>query len=285
MAKPNYRIIRIEKKIEKSGFLKRKTSVRDSIVTMVKFYAKDDESAYKYLQEYKKAANCAYDYYYDKCNTFSVTDRKGNTHEFEDILEAIDFNENSISWYKKAFNWLALNLELYLTCYLKDAMYQLKTNWHLLKNKHQVHEYWDLSGHILNDIKWNVPIINNCRYAISKCYIDKAICELHKDDKDFDINAWNSSHNFSYTDEEEALALKLQQESRNKLLNHIKLYEYYSNFGVTDDKEFDAKWHHTLPIKKGTYDEFEQDKLDKLIERHWNAIWEWMRKEGNSLQS
>ena len=86
-----------------------------------------------------------------------------------------------------------------------------------------------------------------------------------------------------YTNEEEKLAVKYQEGSRNELLKHIKLYEYYRDFGVTDDKELDKKWHSTLPIKKGTYDHFDHKKLDALRLKHWNKIWEWMRQYGETL--
>ena len=53
---PNYKIIRLED-IPNTA-CKRK-------ITMIKFYAEDDDEAYDKLVEYKKAANRAYTYYID----------------------------------------------------------------------------------------------------------------------------------------------------------------------------------------------------------------------------
>lgn len=53
---PNYKIIRLED--IPNTTCKRK-------ITMIKFYAEDDDEAYDKLVEYKKAANRAYTYYID----------------------------------------------------------------------------------------------------------------------------------------------------------------------------------------------------------------------------
>ena len=113
-------------------------------------------------------------------------------------------------------------------------------------------------------------------------YLNRAVIETHKDEKDFDINEWNKT-NYEYTDEQEKFAVKYQEESRNELLHYVKMYEFYRDHGVTDDKEFDAKWHHTLPIKKGTFDSFKYDQLEALQKKYWNKIWEWMRVYGQTL--
>lgn len=75
--KPNYKIIRIEKQLKRYGFLSLKSYVHDAKITMTKFYAKDDDEAYAYLQDYKCVANKAYDYYYDDYRPAFLTDRKG----------------------------------------------------------------------------------------------------------------------------------------------------------------------------------------------------------------
>ena len=280
--KPNYKIIRIEKQLKRYGFLNLKSYVHDAKITMTKFYAKDDDEAYAYLQDYKRVANKAYDYYYDDYSPAYLTDRKGKKHEFDDVFAKWEFERNDKPWYKKIIENASFNLEYYLLDCPKNSWYWLRDNVFMLKHKHQYGEYWSLDSHILDDLKWNIPLLNKHAHGIAMPYIDKAVCEMHKDEKDFDIREWNKTHH-EYTNEEEKLAVKYQEESRNELLKHVKLYEYYRDHGVTDDKELDKKWHFTLPIKKGTYDHFDYKKLDALRLKHWNKIWEWMRMYGETL--
>lgn len=279
---PNYRIIRIEKQLKKYGFLKCKSYVHTAKITMTKFYAKDDDDAYKYLQEYKKVANRAYDYYYDSYCSYVVIDRKGKKHEFESDFEQYEFERNDRIWYKKFADTLLFNLEFYFIDRPKYVWYWLRDNVYLLRNKHKYGEHWSLDCHILDDLKWNLPkLVKNC-IGVSLLYLDKAVCETHKDEKDFDVKKWNETH-YEHTDEEFKLAVQYQEEARNRLLNYVKTYEYYRDCGITEDKALDKRLHHTLPIKKGTYDHFDYKKLDALRTKYWNKIWEWMRTMGETL--
>ena len=284
MLKPssNYRIIRIERQIKKYGFLKLKSFVDCKKITMTKFYAKNDKDAYAYLQEYKRLANKAYEYYYDICSHYVVVDKDGKRHEFDCLEDKWNYEDKQTTWYKTLFEKIMFELEYYFTDVPKHGWHWLRNNVYLFKNKHNYGEYWSIDCHILDDLKWNIPILNKHSHGISWQYLDKAVKEIHKDEKDFDINEWNKI-NHDYTDKEEKLAVKYQKESRNELLKYIKLYEFYRDTGVTDDIEFDKKWHHTLPVKKGTYDNFDYKKLDALQEKYWNKIWEWMRNNGNTL--
>ena len=279
---PNYRIIRIEKQLKRYGFLKLKSYVHTKKITMAKFYAESDEKAYEYLQEYRRVANKAYDYYFDIIQSYTVVGKDGKSHEFETLGEKWKYEDKKDHWYKRLFDSLSFNLEFYFKDKPLDFWYWIRNNVYLLKNKHQYGEYWSLDDHILDDLKWNIPLLNKYSHGMAWPYLDKAVYETHKDEKDFDINKWNKT-NHSYTDEEEKKAIKYQEESRNELVKYVKLYEYYRDCGVTEDKEFDKKWRHTLPIKKGSYDLFDYKKLDALQKKYWNKIWEWMRQMGQTL--
>ena len=92
-----------------------------------------------------------------------------------------------------------------------------------------------------------------------------------------------------YTEDEWKLGKKLRADEYDRMLEYVALYDYYSNFGITnkelvDDVEaFENKWKKTLPIKPGTYRDFDYKKLDALADKYWNKIWEWMRTYGRAL--
>ena len=118
-------------------------------------------------------------------------------------------------------------------------------------------------------------------------YLDEARKILHKDDKDFDLEKYNSEH-YNYTDEEDKLAIELQDKSYNEFLRHVKLYNYYRHEGWLNDdteeaKKLDAELHDTLPIIPGTYDSMEYKKLDAMATAEWKAIWDWMVVHGEGL--
>lgn len=280
--RPNYRIIRVERQLKRYGFLKLKSFVDHKKITMTKFYADTDEDAYEYLQEYKRLANKAYEYYYDTYSPQVVIGKDGKRHEFDDLVDKWNYEDKQTAWYKRLFEKIEFELEYYFVDVPQHGWYWLRDNVYLLKNKHKYGEHWSLDCHVLDDLKWNIPLLNKYSHGIAWPYLDKAVKETHKDEKDFDINEWNKN-NHSYTDEEEKKAIKYQEESRNELLKYVKLYEYYRDMGVTDDTEFENKWRYTLPIKKGTYDCFDYKKLDALQKKYWNKIWEWMRQMGQTL--
>ena len=279
----NYRIIRIEKQIKKYGFLNMKSYVHNKKITMRKFYAKNDDDAYKFLVNYKKIANKAYDYYYDHCHSYGVLDENGKIHYYDDDFDHIlNHDLNCGKWYKRIYEGIVFNLEYIFIYKTKELYYWLIDNIYLLRNKHQYGEYWSLDEHILKDLIWNIERLNKHLHGMAFPYCEMAVKETHKSDKNFDINKWNEQ-NHSYTEEEEKLAVKYQKESRNELIKYIKLYMFYRDCGCSDYPEIEKEYHHTLPIKRGTYDILDYKKLNKLRQECWNKIWEWMRTYGETL--
>lgn len=280
--KPNYRIIRIEKQIKKYGFLNMKSYVHNKKITMVKFYAENDDEAYEYLVNYKKVANKAYDYYYDQCHSYGVADKDGKIHYYDDFEDRLDHELDSGKWYKKIYEDIVFNLKYIFIDKPKELYYWIRDNIYLLRNKHQYGEHWSLDDHILKDLIWNIDRLNKYSHGMAFPYCEMAVKETHKNDKNFDINKWNEQ-NHSYTEEEEKLAVKYQKESRNELVKYIKLYMFYRDCGCSDYPDIEKEYHHTLPIKKGTYDTLDYKKLHSLSLKYWNKIWEWMRMYGETL--
>lgn len=280
--KPNYRIVRIEKQIKKYGFLNLKSYVHNKKITMVKFHAENDDEAYEYLVNYKKIANKKYDYYYDRWYDYCIIGNDGKKHQCADFEDRLDHELNNEVWYKRIYNDIVSNLKYVFIDRPKNLYYWMRNNIYILKNKHQYGEHWRLDNHILEDLIWNVEKLNKYSHGMDFPYCNMAVKETHKNDKNFDINKWNEQ-NHSYTEEEEKLAVKYQKESRNELIKYIKLYMFYRDCGVSDYTEIEKEYHHTLPIKKGTYDTMDYKKLNVLKQKYWNKIWEWMRMYGDTL--
>ena len=285
-SKNNYRILRVEKKLVKPGLFK-KPYVTTEKITMVKFYAKDDDDARAFLKEYKKAANREYDYYFESYSPVCVIGDDGKCREYEDHF-AYWADDKAKTFILKRI-WDAITFELWywfidrpnhVRYWVRDLIYWMRT-------RHDYRESWSLDMHVLDDLIWNIPILIKNKHGLAGPFLDKAVKETHKKEKNFDIKEWNKTH-YEYTDEEEKLAEKYQNEEFGRLVEYVKLYKYYLDSGVVDETNeeevaFGNKWRYTLPIIEGTYDSFDYEKLQALTNRYWNKIWDWMRLFGQTL--
>ena len=83
-------------------------------------------------------------------------------------------------------------------------------------------------------------------------------------------------------------ALELWKEKLNELLLSARLYSYYSNYGIIDDKDsemmkIDEKYKSTIPYVSGTYKQIDYIRLEKMTTKNWNKIWDWIRIYGRNL--
>lgn len=140
---------------------------------------------------------------------------------------------------------------------------QLENYINLIKDKHEYNEWWSIDYHMLNDLRYNLPIL------IKKLHGYPTFLEEHakKEGKEpFEI--W-------------------KDELKNLLLN-VNLYLYYSSYGHVDkdDKqlqEIHKEYKDTIPIHEGTRHDIDYLELGKLTNKHWDFIWDWMKKYGQSL--
>ena len=281
MSETNYRIFWIDPAYKGKAFHGNRTTVE-------RFYAESDDKAYEHLLEFRKMhADTCKTYYYEPFEVRVYTDRKGIKHEFESCFDEWQFKDADRPFFVKAWDKISLEAWYWFWDLPKRGWYWCRDLAYLVKNKHQYKESWSLDNHILDDILWNIPILLKCKHGISMEYLDEARKILHKDDKDFDLEKYNSEH-YNYTDEEDKLAIELQDKSYNEFLRHVKLYNYYRHEGWLDDdteeaKKLDAELHDTLPIIPGTYDRMEYKKLDAMATAEWKAIWDWMVVHGEGL--
>jgi hypothetical protein len=140
--------------------------------------------------------------------------------------------------------------------------------------------------HLVDSIELNLPsLIENSH---SMMFLDDAIVELHGNDPGFDLNKYHEEHYAGYADDVQELAMEIQRREYSSLLQSVKLYKYYLNYGIVDvtnpdEVKFDKEFRKTLPVKPGTYDEFKYDELKKLVDQKWNDIWDWVKKHGHTL--
>lgn len=273
--KKKYIIYRIDETAGNAYFPKK--------IIMQKFLAEDDAEAYSYLKEYRKAANKAYTYFYSQEDKYVSVDENGNKKTYSSMHEMHE------DWLKDKNILEKVKTELsYRWSKIIDGWYWLKYLWYYIRTGHDYKASWSLDSHLLNEIVWNIKILKDDD-GCSTLYLDKARAEIHKDEKDFNIYDYAVKMNYDYTEDEWKLAKKLRAEEYDRMLEYIALYDYYSNYGIAgktlvDDVEaFEEKWKKTLPIKPGTYREFDYKKLDALANKYWNKIWEWLRTYGRTL--
>ena len=227
------------------------------------FYAENDDGAYTYLLEFKKDhhadGNDSIEHFYKPITYVRIVNEDGiSEHNIDDY----DFCKRWQKDNKPTSKWDVFVEKIEDFLYeIVDTFYNIKHKIrdfiYLIKNKEAYSNQWNLDWHLVDTIDLNVPsLIKNSHTFF---FLDEAIKELHKDDSNFDIDEYCKSCQGNFPKEVEDLAIKIQNKEYEKLLQHVKLYKYYCNYGYVDyddpeQVEFDKKWRHTLPIKPGTYD-------------------------------
>lgn len=264
---PNYRIIRIGDDGKK--------------VTMIKFWAPDDKGALAYLHDYKKAANRAYTYYWDTCNSIKIMSDDGKTVKSYDTFDEAMLGGKQ-SWWSKAWDEIAWYSCGWWLNKLDDFKWWLADMWYFAKHKQYRRASWSLDSYVLETLKHNVKILLAQKHGISPVFIDEARRELHKADKGFDLKKWNAEH-INITPEEEKLSLEIQEKAFKQLLGAIDRYTYYMEQGATEDKALDKELRSTLPFRQGSYDVLDYTKLYAMAQKQWCKIWDWMKQYGQTL--
>lgn len=206
---------------------------------------------------------------------------KDNTEEFNVNIDDLIKDKNIFEKIQTEFS--------YRLSKIKDCWYWLKYLWYYIRTGHEYRASWSLDSHLLNELVWNIKILKNDKHGCASLFLDKARKEIHKEEKDFDINEYAAKMDYNYTEEEWKLGKSIRTNEYDKMLDYIMLYDYYSNYGIANEKfvdnveEFENKFKNTLPIKPGTQNEFDYTALAILSNKYWNKIWEWMQEYGRTL--
>ena len=268
---PNYKIFWVDERQQKH--------------VVEKFKAENDETAYAHRDEYC-CEHTDHKYfwgkmYYVKCMTSSGKVITRALDESHDCML-----DNDMSLFMKIISAVGDFFACWLWQKPIDWWYKLKDVMYLLKYKEARSNQWNLDQHLIDSLELNLPSLIENSHGLM--FLDDAILKLHENEKDFDIKKYHEQHCNDYPSDVEKLALDIQHAEYSTLLLNVKLYKYFTSYGIIDhecqnDIEFDKKWRHLLPVKPGTYDEFDYIKLQELRQKSWNDIWSWVKEHGHTL--
>lgn len=248
-------------------------TIRNGVdVSLYKFWEKDDDSALKVLNAYKEEHKDTGEEYFYSTSGYHIDSDGKRYDSIEQMTREWTAKRGTISKIKDFFVYD-------LWGWITEGWYNFKDTMAFNKEGHSLKEWWSLDYHILEDLKYNLPILAAKHTGVPTFICDRACKELGKEfPKDGD-----------YGDEVTNLASKMWEDELMKLLENVLLYQYYEGYGHFDsdkDKmmvEIDKKYRHTLPYKAGTNKEFDYDKLHLLTQERWNAIWDWIKENGQAL--
>lgn len=254
-----------------------------------KFYAKNDIEANRYLVEnyINTCTGVKGTMYWGRWSPIRVMQDDGTVHTYESHREAV-LGMKSKNVFKQIKDFILDNITYYLWDKPKSLWYWAADIVFLLKNKIEQKAAWSFDYYIINEIEKVLPMLMENKHGINQKYLDDAILQLHGHEAGFSLEKYNKEHMSCYSKEDEDLAYEIMKNAYDDIILHCKLFRYYSGFGNLDSdsidaKEFESKWRHTLPIKDGSYDEFDYEKLAKLEEKEWNTIWDMMKEHGRTM--
>ncbi len=268
--KENYRIVRLNPLDD------------DKPVTVEKFYAENDEAANDYLVQFRlkscQTAGDSNNMYFWKYANYHV----GPDGEYyDDLNEMLDSKDDGF-WRNLKIWWY-----VHVTSNISDAWYWFKDLFYWIKHKQNRRDSWDIYYALLRLLEHNIPILINNHCGVPTCYCVEARKKLNANNPDFDVDE-SFKEQMTSSEEEIELASKLYEEELRNLLLAVRLHEYYEGYGIVDPKntamvQIDAAYNGTLPYKKGSWKEFDYVKLNVLVDKYHNQIFDTLKKIGPCL--
>ena len=227
------------------------------------------------------------EYFYGSSGGIICDRGNGMEEEFDDFGESMQEDETLLEKIKYFF--------MPVVWKLRDIRYAFADFWYWFRHydmrtnrSHQRSESWNLDSAVLDMLEFNIPIIMRDKNGVPNEFCVRARAKLHEGETGFDVSgSFRTNPNSSDTEME--LASKMWDEELGRMLLHIRLYRYYSDYGISDGEndpayvEIDRKYKDTIPYVPGTDSEIDYAKAGELIQREWRAIWEWMTEYGQSL--
>jgi hypothetical protein len=235
---------------------------------LFKFWHINDSEALRVLNLFKES----HPEYGDNCfysTSGYYMDQDGSRH---DTLFENDNKKDGI--FMKIFDFFRYTIPLSLS----DFWFKIKDTFYFFRHGHSMTESWSIDSHLLEDLKFNLKKLSENMNGCPTFMCERARSELKKPDKE----EWN------YDDEEMELAMNMWKNELDNLRENVLLYEYYSGYGIVDEKDedmklIDSKYRDTLPYKPGTNKGFDYEKLSALSKERWENIWNWIKEYGESL--
>lgn len=260
----------------------------DKKVEVFDFWAATEQQALDELEIYRKKQElvCPTDaktYYYGRKGGI-ITDL-GNGMERESDGFGEGFLDDDTAWEKitgifwKTAWWFRDLKYAFVDFWFWFRHYDMRTN-----KSHNRSESWNIDSHILDDIEFNIPRLIESKQGVPTEFCCKARAKLHENEPGFDVEkSYRANPNSS--DDELSLASELWTAELNALLLHVRLYRFYEDHGLVDDRDpayvsIEKEYGHTIPYKPGTDKSIDYEELFKLTGREWSEIWKWWAKYG-----
>lgn len=237
-------------------------------IILYKFWAKNDDEAFNVLNDYKKynPEPSGVKYFYSSSGYYVNPDGV----RFDTLKAMIKTKETFLMKVVDFFKYKIFHAFGKIVDRIRDLVY-------FMENDHAIGEWWSLDTHMLDDLRYNLPLLIKHHIGCPTFMCEKARQQIESEE--------NSPN---YNSDEMNLAMKMWEDELNGLLEHVLLYTYYSNYGIIGEKEkdlqeIDKKYKDTIPYKPGTNNAIDYQKLSELERKHWNAIWDWIKENGEAL--
>lgn len=268
-----FKIFRVETD-EKSG--------REKIVTMTKFHAENDKDAYERLKKYRRIANKEYTYYYCRTGLFSCKDRDGcGIVHFDTFNEMKDYMLQEKNGLFRRMSHLFKRIVDWACGILRSVRHGLQRMF----IGHSETETYGIFDHILDDLEFNLPILSrNCKYPTVQ-FIDEASRRILKG-----VEKTEGNNDKMNDDESINLARKIMKDVIDGLYEDVVSYRFFSRGGIFSSdkgipKDIEDNLKKRFPYVPGTYKVPDYVKLNSLIRKHKNRIFNTLSKYSDSLWS
>lgn len=255
------------------------------------------ESNEKAIEQYDKFiaehANDGNTYFYDSYMNYGYKQQDGTIKYFDSIVEMLSYKKDNVKDHiDDIADWFNMNITdkfRQIKYRIKDFIFWVK-NYNFRNNtSHMRSESWSLDNHVLNDLIFNIPLIQKAG-CIPSIYHDKAREFLKQQDPDYIVSD-ELIKTYSYTDEETELAKKLWIDELDNGLRKIGLYMFFANCGELSENEMikfklddkpKSEYNKLLKYSYGT-EHLDYKKLYEDLDKSWNDIWDWFKEYGRML--
>ena len=261
-------------------------------VTVYKFWAKDRAEAYAVLKDYRRAHR-GREFYYGRSGT--VIGPEGQ--RYDDLMEMLDLPKTLKRDAKsraRAAKFAAERKRLFGG--VKDCLKSLKikdkhlrtvvddigyfvANYDLVSfSSHQRSESSDILGAILDTLTFNLPLMIANGPAVPYACCERARLRMKERKK----------ANGDISPAAMKLAGALWRKELERLLLYVRLYRFYDGYGHADERdpseaEIARKYGKTVPYHRGTYDDIDYARLQKLRNRYWRLWTMQLQRIGRDL--
>lgn len=250
----------------------------------------------KFIAEHVDDGNT---YFYDSYMNYGYKQQDGTIKYFDSMDKMFSYRnqvKNLKNLIDRYIDDIVFWFDIHIIEKIRKFKYSVKDFIFWFKNYNAFHctshmrsESWSLDNHLLSDLAFNIPLIQQTD-SVPGIYYDKAREDLKEKNPEY-VVLEEMLNNFSYTDEEMELAKKLWSNELDNGLRKIGLYMFFANCGELSENEMikfklddKPKSEYDKLIEKsfGT-EHIDYKKLEENLTKSWNDIWDWFKEYGRML--